>query len=147
MKSITVDIQILQNKNMCSLPLPFDSKTEFGQSRVPVNVKLNGYTYRSTIATMAGQPFIPLSKQNREAAGVIGGQKLTVTIEFDTEKRKVEAPKTLEVSLKKIDGAWDKWCGLSYTKKKEYAESIQQAKKEATRIRRINTAVKEISTK
>ncbi len=42
MKSTAVIIQFLQNKNMSLIPIPFDVKAEFGQSRAPVKVPLNG---------------------------------------------------------------------------------------------------------
>ena len=39
---------------MCFVPVPFDPKALCGKVRAPVRVTLNGYTYRSTIASMGG---------------------------------------------------------------------------------------------
>ena len=49
--------------------LPFDPKAVFGKGRPPVKVTIGGHTYRSTIATMNGAFMIPLSAENRTAAG------------------------------------------------------------------------------
>ena len=59
---------IVRDGSTCFIPIPFDPVPVFGKIRVPVKVMLNGYTYRSTIASMGNGPCIPLRKSNREAA-------------------------------------------------------------------------------
>jgi hypothetical protein len=41
--------------------------------RVPVVVTINGHSYRSTIAPYSNAYYLPLSAENRAAAGVGGG--------------------------------------------------------------------------
>ena len=89
----------------------------------------------------------PLRKSNRKAAGVEGGEKLSVRIELDTEKREVKVPDDLKKVLKAADQAWDRWLELSYTNQREYAESIEEAKKKETRARRIDKAVQAIAAR
>jgi hypothetical protein len=48
--------------------------------RPPVTVTIGGHTYRSTIAVMGGRFMIPLSAENRQAAGVAAGDKVEVDI-------------------------------------------------------------------
>jgi hypothetical protein len=142
-----VRVTILRAKTMCAIPVPFDPKAVFGKVRAPVKVTLNGYTFRSTIAAMAGEVFIPLRKSHREAAGIEGGEKVTVNIELDSEKREVEVPPDLSKALKATPPAWDRWQELSFTNQREYVETVLAAKKPETRIRRIVEAARIIAAR
>src|SRR5471032_22379 len=99
MPSKTITVKIYQNGGMCFIPVTFDPRATFGKVRAPVRVSLNGYTYRSTIAAMGGITCIPLRKSNREAAGLVGGESIAVTIELDAEPREVELPQDLARAL------------------------------------------------
>ena len=123
--------------SMCFIRVPFDPRIVFGKVRAPVKVTLNGYTYRSTIASMGGGPCLPLRKSNREAAGLEGRETLDVTLELDSEKREVEPPADLVKALKAARPAWDRWRELSYSHQREYAEAVESAKKPETRAKRI----------
>src|SRR5437867_6851488 len=100
MTAKTVRVQIVRDGSMCFIPVPFDPKPVFGKVRAPVRVALNGYEYRSTIAAMGGTVCIPLRKSNREAAGLEGGESITVKLELDTAKREVKPPPDLVKALK-----------------------------------------------
>lgn len=145
-RNYTTTIISDDDSSMCAIEVPFDPKPVFGKVRAPVKVTLNSYTFRSTIARMGGQTFIPLRRSNREAAGVQGGQVVRVTLELDTEKREVKPPADLVKALK-AGKAWAQWQQLSYSHQREYVEAIEQAKRPETRIRRIAKAVEAISTR
>lgn len=130
---------------MCFIPVTFDPKPVFGKVRVPVKVTLNGYTFRSTIASMGEGPCIPLRKSNREAAKLDGTETLTVKLEHDTDARTVETPADLKKALGKQHLA--QWDALSYSHKKEHVEAIEGAKAPETRARRIAKAVEMIATR
>ena len=138
---------IVRDGSMCFIPLPFDPKPVFGKVRAPVRVTLNGYTYRSTIASMGDGPCIPLRKSNREAAGLEGGETLAVTLELDDAPRDVAPPADLAEALRSASGAWDRWLELSYTHRREYVEAIEEAKKPETRARRVSEAVRAIAAR
>src|SRR5262245_44609633 len=91
---------------------------------------------------MGGPPCIPLRKSNREAAGLEGGETLDVRLDLDTEERVVTPPKDLVKALKAAPPAWERWSALSYSHQREYAESVDGAKKPETRARRIAAAVR-----
>ena len=129
---------------MCTIPLPFDPKSAFGKARPPVKVTLNGYTYRSTIFSMGGPPFIPLRKSNREAAGLEGSETLEVRLDLDTEKREVKPPADFVKALKTAPPAWERWSEMSFTHQREYVEAMEGAKKPETRARRLQSAVQAI---
>ena len=135
---------IFRDGPMCSIPLTFDPKAVFGKVRAPVKVTVNGYTYRSPIASMGGPSCIPLRRSNRAAAGVDGGETLEVRLDIDTDKREVKPPADFMKALKAAPPAWHRWRNLSYTHQREYAEAIREAKKPETRARRIEIAIRAI---
>ena len=144
MASKTFKTTIVRDGSMCFIPLTFDPVDVFGKVRAPVKVTLNGYTYRSTIAAMGGPGCIPLRKSNREAAGLQGGETLSVRLDLDTEKREVKAPADLVKALKASPPAWDRWRELSFSHQREYSEAVEEAKRPETRARRISGAVEAI---
>lgn len=137
----TFKTTIVRDGPMCFIPLTFDPKAVFGKVRAPVKVTVNGYTYRSTIAAMGGPPCVPLRRSNREAAGLEGGEQVTVSLELDTDTREVKAPIDLVRALKSAPPAWDRWLDVSYSHQREHVESVEQAKKAETRARRIALVV------
>ena len=145
MSSKTFKTTIVRDGSMCFIPVPFDPRPVFGKVRAAVKVTLNGYTYRSTIASMGSGPCIPLRKSNREAAGLEGGETLDVRLDLDAEKREVKPPSDFVKALKAAPPAWDRWRELSYSHQREYVEAIGEAKKPETRARRIEGAVRAIS--
>jgi hypothetical protein len=140
----TFKTTIVRDGSTCFIPVTFDPKTVFGKVRAPVRVTLNGYTYRSTIAAMGGPPCIPLRRSHREAARLEGGETLEVRLDLDTDTREVTPPADFLRALKTSPPAWHRWRELSYSHQREYAESIQGAKKPETRARRIESAVRAI---
>lgn len=131
----TFKTKIVRDGSACFIPLDFDPKAVFGKVRAPVKVTLNGHTYRSTIASMGGQVCIPLRKSNREAAGLEGGETLEVKLELDGDERTIEIPRDLEKAL--TPSGRKAWDALSYTRRREYAEAVNEAKKADTRARRV----------
>ncbi len=141
----TFTATIVRDGGMCMVPLTFDPKAVFGKVRAPVTVTLNGYTYRSTIASMGGPPFVPLRRSHREAAGLEGGETIAVRLELDTAKRVVTPPADFVRALKARPPAWERWPELSYTHQREYVDALEAAKAPATRARRMARAVEALA--
>ena len=135
-----------ENMEATGITIPFDVEKVFGAKRVPVKVWVNGAEHRSTIFRMGGKYMMAVPKIFREAAGVKGGEMITVRMERDTEKRTVEIPKDLADALKKAN-LQDVFSKMSYTHQKEYVNAINEAKREETRIRRIGKTIEEIAAK
>lgn len=133
-----------ENMEATGITIPFDVEEVFGAKRVPVKVRVNGAEYRSTVFRMGGRYMMAVPKVFREAAGVKAGEKITVEMERDTEKRTVTAPKDFAEALKK-SGLADVFEKMSYTHQKEYVNSITEAKREETRARRIEKALEMIA--
>jgi Bacteriocin-protection, YdeI or OmpD-Associated/Domain of unknown function (DUF1905) len=140
----SVNVTIYREGSVYFIPVNFDPKPVFGKIRAPVKVTLNGYTYRSTIASMGGLTCIPLRKSNREAAGLVGGERIAVTIELDAEPREVELPHDLARALRSDKHRMKKWQSLSYTNRREMSEAIENAKRPATRERRLAATLKSL---
>lgn len=109
-----------------------------GGKRAPVAVTINGtFTYQSTLAFMGGRAMIPVSAERREAAGVKGGDAITVKLVLDTAPREVEVPPALAKALAKDKAATAAFDRLSFTYRKEHARAVSEAKADETRERRI----------
>jgi hypothetical protein len=145
MSAKTFKTTIVREGSACYIPVPFDPAPVFGKIRAPVKVTVNGYTYRSTIASMGGTVFIPLRKSNREAAGLEGGEAIQVRLELDTGKREVDPPDDLVKALRAVPSGWERWQELSYSHQREHVEAIDQARKPETRLRRIENAVRMVA--
>lgn len=128
------------------ITIPFDVEEVFGAKRVPVKVLVNGAEHRSTIVRMSGKYMMCVPKRFRDAAGVNAGEIIEVTMERDAEKRTVEVPEYLTDILKKAN-LQDIFSKMSFTDQKEYINAINEAKKEETRIKRIEKFVKILNEK
>ena len=113
--------------------------------RPPVRVTIGNHTYRTTVAVMGGEFMIPLSAENRKSAGVTAGEEVDVGIELDTEPREVSVPPDFAGALGRDSNARRYFDGLSYSHKRRYVMSIEEAKTDATRQRRIAKAVEKLA--
>jgi hypothetical protein len=107
----------------------------------PVRVTINGHTYRSTVATIDGQPMVGLSADNRTAAGVAGGDEVDVDITLDTAPREVELPGELAAALDRDAAAKQFFDSLSNSNKSWYTLQITGAKTDETRQRRLEKSM------
>jgi hypothetical protein len=133
--------------NSCGIELPFNPKDAFGKVRVPVNATIGRHTYRTTTCAMHGSFWIPLNKANREAAGVEGGQTVSVTLALDDKPRTVPPPQDLVAAMRKAKGAKAAWDALSFTHQREHVEAIESAKRPETRARRIARAIEMLTAR
>jgi Bacteriocin-protection, YdeI or OmpD-Associated/Domain of unknown function (DUF1905) len=113
--------------------------------RIPVQVTINDFTYRSTVAVMGGRFLVPVAADVRRQAGVEAGDQIEVTLVADTQPRTVEVPADLAKAMKATPGAKQRYDGLSYTQRKEYVRAIESAKKPETRQRRIAKTIEALT--
>lgn len=132
--------------NNTGLEVPADVIATLGTSkRPPVIVSLAGYSYRSTVAVMGGVFMIPLSKANREAPGVQGGEQVEVTLELDLAPRTVELPDDLAAALEARSGARAAFDAVAPSMRKEFVRQVESAKAAETRTRRIAAIVEKLA--
>ena len=110
--------------------------------RPPVQVTVNGYAYRTTVAVMNGTFMFGVSADVRRNAGVAGGDKVDVEIVLDTEPREVSVPADLRTALDADPEASRFFGSLSYSHRSAYVLWIDSAKNDETWQRRIPEAVR-----
>lgn len=114
-----------------------------GGKKPPVKVNVNGYEYQSTIASMSGYFLIPLSKEHRTKTGLKGNDEVEVILELESKNREVEIPNEL-VQILELNHLMDVFQRLSYSTRKEFVRIIADAKKEETKIKRLNQVIQQL---
>src|SRR3954468_20775163 len=101
-KKHSFDTTILQMGNNTGICVTNEIVEELGAGkRPPVNVTVNDFTYRNTIAVMGGKFMIGVSADIRNKTGIKGGDKVTVQLELDTQPREVSLPSDFKDALHK----------------------------------------------
>ena len=101
--------------------------------RPPVNVTINGYTYRSTVAVMGGKFMVGVSAEVRERAKVACGDKLPLPADF-------------KQALDKNPKAKKVFEALSYSRKQRLVIPVEKGKTTETRRRNIAKALVALSS-
>ena len=129
-------------KTAAGIRVPDEVVAALGPSRKPaVRVTINGFTYRSSIASMGGAFMLGVSNDVRRNAGVAAGEEVDVDIELDTEPREVVVPPDLAAALDADEAARRAFDALSYSNKRRIVIPIDDAKTPETRQRRIDKSV------
>ena len=135
----------LGGKTATGFEVPADVVDALGSGRKPaVTVTIGGHTYRSTVAARGGRYLVPLSAENRTAAGVAAGDDVEVDLELDTAPRELVVPDDLTAALDADPAARAAFDALSYSNRQRYVLSVEGAKTDATRQRRVAKAVEEL---
>ncbi|MET8337676.1 YdeI/OmpD-associated family protein [Streptosporangium canum] len=135
-------VVILSGKTTTGIQVPQEVIESLGSNKRPrVQVTINGYTYRSSVAPMGGGYMLPINADHRKGAGVAGGEEVDVEIELDTQPREVTLPPDLTEALDGEADAKRFFDGLSYTQRLSFATWVESAKKAETRQRRLDETV------
>ena len=130
------------DKTATGIEVPAQVVEDLGGGKHPkVRVTIDGYTYRSRVASMGGRFMVGVSATVREEAGVAGGDVVDVDLELDTEPRVVEVPPDLAEALARDATAKRFFDGLSYSRQQWFTLSVEGAKKPETRKRRVDKAI------
>jgi hypothetical protein len=129
-------------KTATGIEVPAPVVEDLGAGKHPkVRATIDGYTYRSSVASMGGRFMLGVSAEVREASGVAAGDVVDVVLELDTEPRTVEVPPDLAKALAKDRKAGSFFEGLSYSQQRWHVLSIEGAKATETRQRRLDKSV------
>ena len=129
-------------KNAAGIEIPDAIVTGLGAGkRPPVRVTINGYTYRNTVAVMGGVYMVGVSAEHRAAAGLSAGDEVDVDLELDTAPREVAVPDDFAAALDADAEARRTFDGLSYSNRSWHVLSIEGAKTDETRQRRIEKSI------
>ncbi len=129
-------------KNAAGFRVPPEVVEALGKGkRPPVVVTINGYSYRNTVAVYGDTFLIGVAQEHRAPAGVKPGDEIEVDLVLDTAPREVELPTDFAAALDAAPEAKAFFEGLSYSNKRRYTLSIEDAKSQETRRRRIEKSV------
>lgn len=115
-----------------------------GGKRAAVLVQVGGRTARLRLARMGGQNLIGISKAARAKLGVEIGDSIVAEVSLDSADRSVELPPELAAALNAVPAARSAFDTLSYTRRKEIARGVTEAKRPETRDSRIAAAMNEL---
>jgi len=133
-------------KTATGIEVPAEVMADLGGGKRPlIKVTINGHTYPSAIGIMSGKSLIPVSADNRAKAGIAAGDLLDVTIELDTGKREIAVPDDLRRALATNDVAQRAFEALSNSGKKRHVLSVEAAKTDETRQKRIAKTLEELT--
>lgn len=140
----TYDTVVQGFGNHASIEIPDENLAEIGGNRrAPLKVTVNGYTYQSTATGVDGKCMVVFPTRDREASGAKAGDTITVTLELDDGYRNVNVPVELAKALAG-KGLSDTFHNLTYSKRKEFARQVSEAKTEETKNRRIEKIIEQL---
>jgi hypothetical protein len=132
--------------NTAGFDIPDAVVEDLGAGRRPkVVVTVGPHTWRSSIARMGDRFMLGMSQENRALAGVAAGDVLDVEIEVDSAPRVVELPEDLAAALAVDSAAAATWATWSFTRQKEAARQLTEAKKPETRARRLEKVLADLA--
>jgi len=130
------------DKTATGIEIPDEVIASLGAGKKPpVKMTVNGYSYRSTVATIDGKFMVGFNADHRTASGIKGGDAVDVEIELDTEPRTVEVPADLQSALDAEPKARQTFDKLSNSLKGYHVYQVTSAKTEETRQRRIEKSI------
>lgn len=137
----TYDTVVIGYGKHASLEIPDEHLAAIGGNRrAPLKITINGYTYQSTATGVDGKCMVVFPLRDREAAGAAAGDHVTVTLKLDSGYRHVDMPPALVEALH-AHGLGDTFAELTYSKRKEFARQVSEAKAEDTRVRRVEKVI------
>ena len=130
------------DKTATGFRVPDEVVAALGAGRRPkVLVTINGYTYRNSVAVMGGESWIGVSSEHRGGAAVKGGDEIDIDLELDSAPREVTVAPYFAAALDAEQIARRTFDSLSYSNRSWHVLSIEGAKTDETRQRRIAKSI------
>ncbi|HEU5483302.1 MAG TPA: YdeI/OmpD-associated family protein [Microlunatus sp.] len=137
----------LHGKTATGFEVPAEVVSALASGKKPkVSVTIGPHTYRSTVAVYGDLYMLPLSAENRTAAGVAAGQRVDVELVLDSAPRTVAVPDDLAAALRERPEAKAAFDALSYSHRRAHVLAVEAAKRPETRARRVAKAVEQLTT-
>lgn len=132
--------------DLTGIQVPEEVVSELGGGNHPkVSLTLNGFTYRSSIAKMGGEFWIPVSKARRAEGNLEVDVPYDIDIELDTAPREVDLPEELAAHFASDAAAKATWEAMSYSNQLRMVTPINNAKKPETRQRNVDKVIAQLS--
>ncbi|MFD1938744.1 YdeI/OmpD-associated family protein [Nonomuraea mangrovi] len=135
-------IVLSNGKIATGIEVPAEIIEALGSGRRPkVRVTIAGHTFRNSVAPMNGTYMLGLNADVRKQTGVAAGDTIEIDLQVDTEPREVTVPADFAAALDREPEARNTFDRLSYSNRRAHVLSIEGAKTDATRQRRIDKSV------
>jgi hypothetical protein len=139
--SFRAELKLAPGKDALGFVVPPEAIETLGHgARPPVRVRIGDYEFRYTVGVMNGDAMIGLSKAVRKETGVAPGDEVDVELVVDTSPRTVDVPDDFAEAMAGT-GTRAFFDGLSNSLQRYHVDSIEGAKADDTRRRRIDKAV------
>jgi hypothetical protein len=127
--------------------VPCDTVAAFGsKGQIKVRGALNAIPFRSTLLpTGDGAHYLVVGKELRDQAGADVGDEVAVSLELDDAPRTVELHPALAAALEANPAVGERFRRMAYSHQKRWNESIVEAKKDETRVKRIEKLIEDLS--
>jgi hypothetical protein len=135
---------LLAGKTAAGIEVPAKVVAALGSKRPPVRATINGFTYRTSVASMGGRFMLGVPPEFREGARVAAGDTVDVDLELDTEPREVAIPKDFAAALARHADAKRSFTGLTYSNQRRLVIAIEAIKSPETRQRRIEKTIDQL---
>lgn len=143
--SITYTTTVISHGNHAALEVPEVVLKELDTNkRAPLKVTINNYTFQTTATGVDGKCMIPFAMRDREGSKTKPDDVIQVTVELDNGHREVEMHPELVQALKNAY-LQETFEALTYSKRKEFARQVNEAKTQGTRERRVQKVLDGLS--
>lgn len=112
-----------------------------GRKQMRVTGTLNGVPIRTSTMPYRGGFYVGLHRAAREAAGVEIGDEVELELSRDDSPRVLELPPELEAAFAAEPALRERFDGLSFSRRRDLANPISEAKKPETRAARLEKAL------
>ena len=122
------------------LIIPLQLATAWGRGQQAVRGTISGHAFLGTASQGEGAMRVPLPQALRETAGLSCGDTVDVSVELDTEIRRVHVPDELQCVFERepdVAALYDK---LPPSHRRAWAAYVDDAKRSETRLRRARKA-------
>lgn len=127
------------------IEFPWTIKEVFGKGRIKAHIWYDDVYYRGSLVKMGGINMLLVRKDIFEKIGKKHGDTIHCKVEEDTEVREVQIPEALQSLLASSEELKTKFDAMSYTRRKEMAESISGAKRPETVEKRLEKIAQELA--
>jgi hypothetical protein len=141
-------IQKMNDLDAAYIELPFDAEKIFGKKRVRVKAWFDGVLYRGTLMRMGrSRDWLGITQEIRKKISKNPGDTVQVILEEDREERTIAVPEDLAEIFKTNKAESEFFHSLSFTNRKEYINWILAAKRQETRIKRVEKTIEMLNRK
>ena len=112
-----------------------------GRKQMRVLGTVKGIAFRSSTMPYRGAFYLGVHKAIREEAGIEFGEPIEIELTRDSSPRVLALPVELEAAFKAEPELRKRFESLSFTRRREMAEPIDEAKRPETRARRLEAVL------